>query len=81
MKYIFFLSISILFSCTKVYREVWTIERFPNQWEEEIIINGSHDHYKECDNWKCSYYEADTICWQHYDTIIVRTLEKRERIK
>lgn len=71
-----------LTSCTRVYKEIWTEKSYPLQWEEEIVIEGDHFHYEdEACKWNCVYYERDTFCWQHYDTIVVRTLERTERVK
>lgn len=82
MKKLFFISLLLLSSCTKVYQEVWVVERYPIEWEEDIIIKSDHQHYKSEDGeWECLYFDNDTVCWHHYDTIVVRTLEKRERIK
>jgi hypothetical protein len=81
MKYLLILSL-FLVSCTKVYKEIWTVEKYPVQWEEEIIVEGDHMHYEdEACKWNCLYFEKDTVCWQHYDTLVVRTYEKTERIK
>jgi hypothetical protein len=76
------LSILLLSSCTKIYHEIWVIEKYPIEWEEEITIEGEHLHFEDdsC-NWKCLYYDTDTFCWQHYDTIVVKTFEKKIRIK
>lgn len=81
MKYIFYLLL-FLTSCTKVYKEVWTVEKYPVEWDEEVIVDGDHLHYKdESSKWSCLYLEKDTVCWHVYDTIEVRTLEKIERIR
>lgn len=72
----------LLTSCTRVYQEVWVVENYPIEWDEEIIVEGDHQHFEDDDcEWRCLYYERDTICWHHYDTISVKVLEKRERIK
>ena len=71
-----------LTSCTKVYKEIWTVEKVPTEWDEEIFIPGDHIHYKDtCDGWKCAYWEEDTFCWHHYDTLVIVKFEKREKIK
>jgi hypothetical protein len=83
MKNIVFILAVLLSSCTKVYKEVWSVERVPNQWDEEIVIPGEHIHYEDdvtC-QWKCCYWEQDTFCWTHYDTITVIKFERIERIK
>lgn len=82
MKNLLLILTLFLTSCTKVYQEIWVIERYPVEWEEEIVIEGDHQHFEDDDcKWKCLYYERDTFCWNHYDTIIVRKFEKRIRIK
>lgn len=71
-----------LSSCTKIYKEVWTVERIPIECEEEIVIPSDHLHYQDsCQEWKCIYYEVDTFCWHHYDTLEVVKYEKVIRIK
>ena len=82
MKNIVLILAVILSSCTKVYKEIWTVEKYPTEWEEEIVIPGDHLHYKDtCQDWTCVYWETDTFCWHHYDTLEVRKLEKTIRIK
>jgi hypothetical protein len=81
MKYFIPLILIALTSCTKIYQEVYTIEKYPIEWEEEIVISGEHEHYYVDDNPKCLYYETDTFCWHHYDTIVVRKFEGRTRVK
>ena len=81
-KILFIISLISLSSCTKVYKEIWTVERVPIQWEEEIIIPGDHMHYMDsCQEWKCLYRETDTFCWQHYDTLVVKQFDKMIRLK
>lgn len=82
MKNFIILAAILLTSCSKVYKEVWTVERVPCHWEEEIVIPGDHFHYKDTLNkWCCVYWEPDTFCWQHYDTMVVIKHEKTIRIK
>jgi hypothetical protein len=82
MKNLILIITLLLTSCTKVYQEIWAIERYPIEWEEEIVIDGDHFHFEDDDcKWKCFYYERDTFCWNHHDTIIVRKLEKTIRVK
>lgn len=81
MKYFIPLILITLTSCTKVYQEIYTIERYPVEWEEEIVLKGEHEHYLIDNDNKCIYYENDTICWYHYDTIVVKRFEGRTRIK
>jgi len=80
MKY-FIPLILILTSCTKVYQDVYSIKKFPIEWEEEIVIYGEHTHFIIDDAPICLYYETDTFCWYHYDTIVVRKFEESIRIK
>lgn len=82
MKNIILILALLLTSCTKIYQEVWVIEKYPLEWDEEIVIEEEHLHFEDDDcKWRCLYYEKDTICWHHYDTIVVRSLEKKERVK
>lgn len=72
---------SILSSC-KVYKETYILKQYPIEWYEELVIQGEHLHIQDCDNeWKCLYYETDTICWHHTDTINIYTLVKVEKVK
>ncbi len=78
----FLLSI-FLSSCTKIYREVYTLEKYPVEWDEEIILPGEHLHYEDnitCE-WKCMYFEVDTFCYHIYDTIPIYKYVKTYRVK
>jgi hypothetical protein len=71
-----------LLSCTKIYVETYTIERYPVEWTEDLVVDGHHQHFEQEDcSWTCVYIEKDTLCWTHYDTIVVNTFQKIERIK
>lgn len=70
-----------LFSC-KVYKETYVLHEYPVDWYEELVIPGDHVHLKDGqDQWKCVYYETDTVCWHFTDTIRVYTLLKTEKVK
>lgn len=72
---------TLLFSC-KVYKETYVLQQYPVDWYEEIVIPGDHLHIVDNQNqWKCLYYEPDTICWHHTDTINVYSLLKVEKVK
>ena len=81
MKTILLFALLSLTSCTKIYQEVYLVERYPMEWEEEIIISAEHQHLIVDNEPKCIYWEADTICWHHRDTAVVMKLESRTRIK
>jgi heterodisulfide reductase subunit C len=38
MKNLILIITLLLTSCTKVYQEIWAIERYPIEWEEEIVM-------------------------------------------
>ena len=79
---IFILSSLLTLSSCSVYQEVWVVEKYPIEWEEDVIIKSDHQHYKAEDGeWECLYFDNDTVCWHHYDTIVVKRLEKRERVR
>jgi hypothetical protein len=80
MKY-FIPFILLLTSCTKVYHEIYTIEKYPIEWEEDIIIKGEHEHYFFDNKPSCLSYDTDTISWHYYDTIVVRKFEGIKRVK
>lgn len=81
MKYILPILL-LLTSCTKVYHEVYSIEKYPIEWDEEIVFNCEHQHYTFDDGvYKCLYIEPDTIIWRHFDTIVVRKYEGLIRVK
>ncbi len=70
-----------LISC-KVYKETYVLEKYPVEWYDEVVIPAEHFHYQDDSiGWKCIYYESDTICWHHLDTIQVCTLIKVEKVK
>ena len=84
MKKLILLSLLLtLFSCTKIYKEIYFVEKYPIEWDEEIVIPSEHFHYEDditCE-WKCFYMEKDTFCYHIYDTIPVIRYVKTERIK
>lgn len=84
MKKIILLSILLtLFGCTKVYREVYHVEKYPIEWDEEIILPSEHFHYEDyitCE-WKCLYLEVDTFCYHVYDTIPIYKHVSTIRVK
>ena len=80
MKYLLILILGLT-SCTKVYNDLYTVERYPIEWDEEIVIPSEHEHFLVDNSNKCVYFESDTVCWHHYDTIVVRKFESRMRIK
>ena len=84
MKSILFLLLtSLLFSCSTVYKETYVLERYPVEWDEEIIIPSDHCHYQDyhtCE-WVCLYYPSDTVCWHQKDTIETLNLVKVEKFR
>lgn len=75
-------ALSLVMSCTG-YREIWEVERYAVEWEEEITLPADHWHYRY-DNpdssWKCAYFPADTFCWVHRDTLVMRRYMGTEKI-
>jgi len=73
----------IIFSGCARYIELWEVERVPLRWEEEIVFKADHWHYVDCcdSTWRCSYVPADTFCWVHYDTLVIRNYVGITKIK
>lgn len=72
----------LLTSCTRYYKEVWYVEKYPVEWHEEVVIPQQHFHYKDSDDsWRCFYDYGDTVCLTIRDTIELQTLHEFKRIK
>jgi hypothetical protein len=77
--HLFIIALALTLTACVTQKEVWEVERYPMEWEEEILLSADHFHIKDMERdstWRCYEFQADTFCWVHRDTIVVKRLVK-----
>lgn len=75
MKYFLIIIGFIIFGCSKTYIDVYSVKRYPMNWDDTIVYKEDHWHFCDKDNmWQCVELDADTIYLNCEDTMIVKEL-------
>lgn len=82
MKYFLFLVGFLFVGCTTTYVEIYNIEKYPVTWEDVIVYKEDHWHFCDKNNmWQCVELDSDTIYLNCQDTMIVKKLVTKYKVK
>ena len=82
MKYFLFLIGFLFVGCTTTYVEIYNIEKYPVTWDDTIIYKEDHWHFCDNDNiWHCVELEADTVQINCKDTLVIKQLVTKYKIR
>ena len=75
MKKIFFI-LPVLFACKSYQNKDYYVERYPDFWEDTIVLENGHWHFCDNNKWTCIETNADTLIFSVHDTIEVKNYFK-----